>query len=292
MKSWLDMHDICLIEVLSKWVSLIGLMKLDSAVCSRTDRNQLLQLFLHVGFVIEDALVNSNILKYLNLRRMKAKRVLLRVEKGRSVDLKLDNSKLENLSVICSLPSRRDYSRNIIPFINTCTALKSLALCSCRGSLPYRCYYVEDIDPLILKNLSHFCGPSDTDPSTIESIAKHCKQLRSLSLGIHCVKRIVGEAILNLVRSNTNLLRVVIFAEKIVKVHLLIDAFASCCPMIRRIYLTGCKRDLELLRSVRNLVKECTVLKFFCVEGICPDYLVRVNQREKIKDSPCLQLGR
>ena len=185
------------VDILSEFLDIKSLCKLDTSICNKYDRPKLLNYYKYDGFIVQNN--NWYLSKYLawvEFKQIKINILFISANNLQIEKLQFTLYKIRTIKCTC------DYTDlNILELVNKCPQLSSLTI---------SCSYTSKITDLSLVNLSYKClkltsinidcsiNKKITDYGII-SLANNCHQLTSFSIRCLLNDKITKESIKYLV---------------------------------------------------------------------------------------------
>ncbi len=257
------------IDILSNWLTLNTLARVDLAVCNKKERVELLVLYQHNGFTGK-RLANFALFDFVHRRKIMVEKVVFNGLLGNFEFANLDCSKINNLIFgVFDDPNKEQQS--LVRIINSCKTLKRLSFNN--GAHAWLTFKVLlHISPTILAGLEMVTlthgGLCEED---LKFLAQHCRSLRSISMGFN--KLALQELIVaNLIEQNKNTLQCLnIFSFSSPQAQfteLTLTCIARHCANLKRITL-AMFHSIDL-SAVNKLLVSCghlRNLKLTCMVG-------------------------
>ncbi len=274
----------CLVEILSGWCTLKDVAKVDSAFCNNLDRIDILVIFLHIGFVMQDEVqYQPYCVEYLNLRKIKVRSIQFRNIDHKSPFSKLEMmncSKIESLSFIHCMEPVEPNTEQITSFISKCTELRFIRISSW-GRKAASGSYVHFVRPHVLSNLTSFSGDGiSVTNEAITYLSKYCSLLVFLELDFLKIEPFPLLSLIKLLKLNKNLIDLRIeHISGTGDVKEIVNCIAANCKMLRKLLFVKCS-DIEV-PCVTNLLKQCDEVMHVQLLGSGRNNLVDFDRNKK-----------
>jgi hypothetical protein len=174
---------VVIVDLLSEWIEMKDLVRLDSAFCNSTSRDFLLDMFEKEYFTMGENFISTDCLRYVNNRKLKLKTLSLNNCFGsRKLIHNLTASKVRSLKIVGCRQWKLPRAE-LVSLFNSCLMLRELELNgvqSCCDDV------IAQFNPTILKQLVGISFSNTTKRFTgcsIEYLAVHCVDLHCISLG-------------------------------------------------------------------------------------------------------------